>query len=133
MRMNAYIEYCVDGYHNVKVPVVSLRKQLQTIIKETADIFTAPFSVDVVINDIGRMSVGLDENTVLCYKSADLETQLTALGDLSAEGNVTFYFGDYSVMSRKYLIPYELALDVLEHWTETGELSGKVIWTDKLY
>ncbi len=131
--MNAYIEYCVDGYHNVKVPVVSLRKQLQTIIKETADIFTAPFSVDVVINDIGRMSVGLDENTVLCYKSADLETQLTALGDLSAEGNVTFYFGDYSVMSRKYLIPYELALDVLEHWTETGELSGKVIWTDKLY
>ncbi|MDE6728593.1 MAG: hypothetical protein K2J80_11750 [Oscillospiraceae bacterium] len=131
--MNVYIEYCVDGYHDVKVPVVSLREQLRTIKSETADIFTAPFAVDVVIDEIGRMSIGLDENTVLCYKSADLETQLTALGDLSAEGNVTFYFGDYSVMSRKYLIPYELALDVLEHWTETGELSGKVMWTDKLY
>lgn len=131
--MNTYIEYCVDGYHNVKVPVVSLREQLQTIKNETADIFTAPFAVDVVIDDIGRISIGLDENTVLCYKSVDLETQLTALGDLSAEGNVTFYFGDYSVMSRKYLIPYELASDVLEHWTETGELSGKVIWTDKLF
>lgn len=131
--MNAYIEYCVDGYHNVKVPVVSLREQLQTIKNETADIFTAPFAVDVVINEIGRMSVGLDENTVLCYKSADMETQLTALGDPNAEGNVTFYFGDYSVMSKKYLIPYELALDILEHWTENGELSGKVVWTDKLY
>lgn len=131
--MNAYIEYCVDGYHNVKVPVVSLREQLRTIKNETSDIFTAPFAVDVVIDEIGRMSIGLDENTVLCYKSADIETQLTALGDLSAEGNVSFYFGDYSVMSRKYLIPYELALDVLEHWTETGKLSEKVIWTDKIY
>lgn len=131
--MNAYIEYCVDGYHNVKVPIVSLREQLQTITDETADIFTAPFAADVVIDEIGRMSVGLDKDTILCYKSADLETQLTALGDLTAEGNAVFYFGDYSVMSRKYLIPYELALDVLEHWTETGELSGKVVWTDKLY
>lgn len=131
--MNAYIEYCVDGYHDVRLPVVSLREQLQTIKIETADIFTAPFAVDVVIDDIGKMSIGLDENTVLCYKSADLETQLTVLGDQSAEENATFYFGDYSVMSRKYLIPYQLALDVLEHWTETGELSGKVIWTDKIY
>ena len=133
MRMNAYVEYCVDGYHDVKAPVVSLREQLQTIGNETVNIFNAPFTVDVVIDEIGRMSIGLDKNTVLCYKSADLETQLTALGDLSAEGNVSFYFGDYSVMSRKYLIPYEIALDVLEHWTETGELSGKVMWTDKLY
>lgn len=131
--MNAYIEYCVDGYHDVKVPVVSLREQLQSIKNETADIFTAPFAVDVVINEIGRISIGLDKNTVLCYKSADTEAQLTSLGDLNAEGNVSFYFGDYSVMSRKYLIPYELALDVLKYWTETGELSGKVIWTDKLY
>lgn len=131
--MNAYIEYCVDGYHDVKVSVVSLREQLQSIKNETADIFTAPFAVDAVIDEIGRISIGLDENTVLCYKSADMETQLTALGNLSAEGNATFYFGDYSVMSRKYLIPYQLALDVLEHWTETGELSGKVIWTDKIY
>lgn len=131
--MNVYIEYCVDGYHDIKVPVASLREQLQSVKSETADLFTAPFAVDAVINEIGRMSIGLDKNTVLCYKSADSETQLTALGDLTAEGNVTFYFGDYSLMSRKYLIPYELALDVLEHWTETGELSGKVMWTDKLY
>lgn len=133
MRMNAYIEYCADGYNDVKVPVVSLHEQLQSIKGETAALFTAPFAVDAVINEIGRMSIGLDENTVLCYKSADLETQLTSLGDPNAEGNVTFYFGDYSAMSKKYLIPYELALDVLEYWTETGELSGKVVWTNKLY
>lgn len=54
--MNAYIEYCVDGYHNVKAPVAFLSEQLQSIKNETADIFTAPFAVDVVINEyrLGR-------------------------------------------------------------------------------
>lgn len=131
--MNAYIEYCIDGFHNVEAPVVSLHEQLRAIKNETTDLFTAPFGVDVVIDETGRMSIGLDENTVLCYKSTNLETQLTALGDLNAEGGAVFYFGDYSILSKKYLIPYRLALDVLEHWIETGELSGRVKWADKIY
>ena len=130
---NAYIEYCIDGYNNIVIRVDSLQEQLQKINEETCDIFKSPFSVDVIIEEIGRISIGLAEDTVLCYKSSDLETQLTALGDLLAEGNVSFYFGDYSLISKKYLIPYELALDVLKYWISTGNLSDKVIWTDELY
>lgn len=130
---NAYIEYCVDGYNDVVIKVYYLQEQLKKIKEKTFDIFKAPFSVDIVINEIGRMSIGLDEDTVLCYKSSDLELQLTALGDLFAEGNATFYFGDYSLISKKYLIPYELALDILNYWINTGNLSDKVIWTDQIY
>lgn len=65
---NAYIEYCVDGYNDVVIKVDSLQEQLKKIKEKTFDIFKAPFSVDIVINEIGRMSIGLDEDTVLCYK-----------------------------------------------------------------
>ena len=35
------------------------REQLHRIHDETEDIFSAPFSVDVVIEKIGTMSIGL--------------------------------------------------------------------------
>lgn len=70
------------------------------------------------------MSIALDDNTVLCYKSEDLEIQLTTVGDISAEGDVTIYFGDYSILSRRYFITYNLALDVLNDWIKTGEFEN---------
>lgn len=130
---NAYIVYCIDGHNDIAVKVVQLREQLQSIKEEASGIFSSPFSADVVIEEIGRMSIGLAEDTVLCYSSSDLEIQLTALGDMSAEGSTTFYFGDYSLISNKYLIPYELAFEVLNDWISTETLSDKVIWTDELY
>lgn len=130
---NAYIVYCIDGHNDISVKVDSLKEQLQKIKEEATGIFSSPFSVDVVIEGIGRISIALAEDTVLCYKSSDLEIQLTALGDMLAEGSTSFYFGDYSLMSNKYLIPYELAFEVLNNWISTGTLSDKVMWTDKLY
>ena len=130
------IEYCYDGYHDIRVDIdsfIGLQQQLEKIKKETMGIFTAPFSVDVVIDEIGRISIALDETTMLCYKSADLEFQLTAIGDLAAEGYATVYFGDYSIMSKKYLISYNLALDILDFWINTGKLSDQVSWTDKIF
>lgn len=132
---NFFVEYNIDGYNDIVINVDSfdsLKAQLQKIKKETEEIFTAPFSVDIVIEGKGRMSIGLDDNTVLCYKSEDLEIQLTAIGNASAEGYVTIYFGDYSILSKKYLITYNLALEVLRDWINTGELSDKVKWTDEL-
>ena len=130
---NAFIRYCIDGYSTIEIKVDSLREQLQRITNETSGIFSSPFSVDVVIKEIGIISIGLAQNTVLCYKSSDLQTQLTALGDINSEGNTSFYFGDYSLISNKYLIPYDLALDIINDWIKTGILSDKVIWTDALY
>lgn len=130
---NAFIRYCIDGYSTIEIKVDSLREQLQRITNETSGIFSSPFSVDVVIKEIGIIGVGLAPNTVLCYKSSDLQTQLTALGDINSEGNTSFYFGDYSLISNKYLIPYDLALDIINDWIKTGILSDRVIWTDALY
>ena len=129
----AYIEYCIDGYNDIVTEVGDLRGQLQGIKEQTANIFGCPFAVDIVIDGAGIMSIGLAENTVLCFKSADLETQLTALGDPLAEGTTVFYFGDHTLMSDKYLIPYETALKAVEYWLTTGSLSPGVNWTDKLY
>lgn len=56
---SASIEYCIDGYNTVVAKVNSLPEQLHRIHDETADIFSAPFSVDVVIEKIGTMSIGL--------------------------------------------------------------------------
>lgn len=132
---NFFVEYNINGYNDIIIHVDSfdsLQVQLQKIKRETEGIFTAPFSVDVVIEGKGRMSIALDDNTVLCYKSEDLEIRLTTVGDVSAEGDVTIYFGDYSILSRRYFITYNLALDVLNDWIKTGELSDKVRWTDEL-
>jgi len=130
------ISYCLDGYNEIKTEFDSfanLKKQLECIKEETTGLFSAPFSVDIVLDDIGFMSIGLADSTILCYKSWDFEEQLTAVGDLFEDGNITFYFGDYSLMSKKYLIPYSVALGVLEAWIATGELSDKVEWTHELF
>ena len=57
----AYIEYCINGYNLIEKDVVDLYNQLNEIKQETQDIFTAPFGVDIVINGIGRISIGLVE------------------------------------------------------------------------
>lgn len=81
-----YIEYCIDGYNLIEKDVVDLYNQLNEIKQETQNIFKAPFGVDIVIKGIGRISIGLAEQTVLCYKSDDYETQLTAVGNMEKSG-----------------------------------------------
>ncbi len=129
----ACIEYSIDGYNCKVIKAESLPQQLQMIKEQTRGISASPFGVDIVIENIGRMSIALADKTVLCYKSADLDVQLTALGDLHAEGNTSFYFDDLTLMSNKYLIAYEPALDAVIHWINTAELSDRISWTDVLY
>jgi len=131
----AYIEYCSDGYNLIRIDIIcfcELDSILRNIQEQTGSLFSCPFTVDIVLQDIGRISVGLADPTILCYCSADLNTQLSSVGNLSAEGTVSFYFGDYSVISSKHLIPYPLALKELEHFIDTKELSSSICWTQKL-
>ena len=131
-----YIEYSIDGHDVVKEDVPTfdmLKSHLLEIREKTSETFASPFSVDVVIEGVGRISIGLADQTVLCFSSADLETMLTSVGDLSAVGDVVFYFGDYSIMSKKHVIPYALGLSILEHWTSTGELGDMAKWTHDLF
>lgn len=127
------IEYCIDGYNIIEKDVVNLFDQLNEIEKETNNIFKAPFGVDVVISGIGRISIGLAAQTVLCYISDDYETQLTAVGDINAQGETMFYFGDYALMSNKYLIPFNSGVEIVNEWIKDGILPMRVDWTEELF
>ena len=133
---NVKIEYCIDGFdlRDEKInSFESLKSRLEEIKNEASDIIKSVFSVDVVVEDIGRISIGLDEKSILSYTSADFEETLTSLGDESALGETTYYFGDYSLMSNKYIVPYSEALNAIELWINHGELSAKIKWTETLY
>ena len=129
---NAYIEYCIDGYHLIKKEIVDIINQLNEIKQETQGIFMAPFGIDIVAQGLGRMSVALSDQTVLCYKSDDLEHQLTAIGNMEAHGETEFYFGDYSNMSDKYLISFDLAIAIIKEWLQCGMLPKTVNWTEEI-
>ncbi|MDR0489855.1 MAG: hypothetical protein LBH28_01225 [Oscillospiraceae bacterium] len=125
--------YCIDGYNEICETIDSfeyLRRRLTEIKLETSKIFNIIFTVDIVIEEIGRISIGLDENSIITYYNAVEDFYLTSLGDLSAEGSTSYYFGDHSLMANKYTIPYEVALEVLENWIIHGSLSDKVKWTE---
>lgn len=130
---NVFIEYCIDGHNIIKNEVKDIQKEFNNIKTQVENIFDAPFGVDVVIKGVGRMSIGLSEHTILSYKTEDLEIQLTAVGNIDSVGNIQFYFGEYTTMSNKYLIPYELGIKIINDWITTKELPKQVEWTDKIF
>ncbi len=86
-----------------------------------------------MIGGLGRISVGLDAKCILTYTSEDFEETLTSLGDETAQGETVYYFGDYTLMSNKYIIPYEQAVETIKVSANTGKLSKSIKWTDKLF
>ena len=134
----AKVIYCMDGYHSVEIPIKSLDELLfaferiksEALVERKVKVI---FSVDVVIEDVGRISVGLDQRCILSYTSEDFEKTLTSLGDENAEGETEYYFGDYTLMSNKYIIPCEDAIKVLDIWINSGKVSDSIKWTDKLF
>ena len=129
----AYIEYCIDGYNLIEKEVVDLNNQLNEIKQKVQNVFNAPFGVDIVVTGLGMISIGLAEQTILCYKTEDFEDQLTAVGDINVQGETMFYFGDYSLMSNKYLIPFNLGVEIINEWIKSGKLPTIVEWTEEIY
>ena len=86
-----------------------------------------------MIEGLGRISVGLDQRCILTYTSEDFEETLTSLGDETAQGDTMYYFGDYTLMSNKYIIPFDRAIEALKVCVDTGKLSESIKWTDKLF
>ena len=75
----------------------------------------------------------LDSKCILTYTSEDFEETFTSLGDETAQGETVYYFGDYTLMSNKYIIPYEQAMEAIKVSVDTGKLSKSIKWTDKLF
>lgn len=111
-----------------------LRDRLEAIRIEYGALLKIPYSVDLVRPGTGIMSVGLgDEEWMLFVYSEDRNLIASAFGDENAEGDVAFFFGDFTELSRKYLIPRDAALEAIQTWWETGKLSTKVGWTDRIF
>ena len=128
--------YCIDGYNAIEIPIGSLSELLSTfqkIVVETLPVIKIIFAADVVVEGAGRISVGLNQKCILAYTSEDFEETLTSLGDEDAKGNTWYYFGDYTLMSNKYIIPFDDAIKVLSIWIESGKLSDSIKWTEKLF
>ena len=133
---DTYIIYCLDGGDGIKIPIHSTDELfvcLQRIKAEALPVIDGIFSADVVIGGLGRISVGLDSKCILTYTSEDFEETLTSLGNETAQGETVYYFGDYTFMSNKYVIPYEQAMEALKVSVHTGKLSENIKWTDKLF
>jgi len=104
-----------------------------------------PYSVDLLRTEgavpddpttVERLSVGLGDDDgwmLFWFPAEDAQAPLSAVGDESAEGSVVFWFGDWSLLSRKYLVPRSAALEAIRAWFEEGVLSDVVAWTDQLY
>ena len=134
--LDVRLEYCIDGYNEKTEKVDSFESlivRLNEIKNEAATDIKVIFSVDIVNDDMGRLSIGLNDKSIVTYTSADYEETLTSLGDELAEGKTTYYFGDHSLMSNKYIISYKDALNVLETWITTGTLSREIKWTNELF
>lgn len=43
-----------------------------------------------------------------------------------------YYLGDYSLMSNRYVIPFDTALSAVDYWLCQGGLSDAIEWTDKI-
>ena len=128
--------YCIDGYNTIEIPIESIEEllyTLQQIVIEASSVIKSIFTADIVVEGAGRISVGLNQKCILAYTSEDFEETLTSLGDEEAEGNTLYYFGDYTLMSNKYIISFDDAVKVLRVWIKSGKLSDSIKWTDKLF
>lgn len=111
-----------------------LQQRLLTIRDQYRAVLNIPYAVDLVREGTGRLSVGLgDDEWMLFFYSEDGDVVLNSLGNDAAEGTVVFYFGDHTELSRKYLIPFQDALDVIKVWFEEGVLSDIIKWTEEIY
>ena len=115
------------SFDDLKLRLENIRDKYNALLKMS-------YSVDLVREGVGHLSVGLGyEQWMLFYYSEDGEMVLNSLGDEDVEGTVLFYFGDRTELSKKYLVPEENALEVIRVWFEQGELSDAIKWTEKIY
>ncbi len=113
-----------------------LCRRMEQLSLEYRALLHIPFSVDLVREGEGRMSVGLgEEQWMLFYTSEDGDVR-NSLGDMKATGTTVFFFGDYTdytELPNKYLVPAEKALEAVKFWFEEDKLSNDINWTTEIF
>lgn len=113
--------------------IQALVQRLDDLSREYEPIVRIAYAVDVV-GERGTMMVGMgQEGWMLSFAPKDDGEVQNSLGDATADGQAAFFFGDHTLVSRKYLIARDDALNALEHWCSTGRLNAGVRWTSALF
>lgn len=132
---NVTIEYCMDGYNDICENVKSfkqLENRLFEIKEQVSDDFGCIFTVDIVLANVGSLTVALDEKCILVFADVDKEVLYMSLGNPLAEGTTEYYLGDYTELSNKYIIRYAEGIKAIEEWISTNQLSNKIQWIDAI-
>lgn len=112
----------------------ALISRLAELSRQYEAIVRMPYAVDLVREGVGVLSVGLGtDEWMLSIFDAEGEMIKNSLGDRAAIGETSFYFGDHTLISRKYLVPKDAALEVVRLWWEKGEISSAIQWTDEIF
>jgi Immunity protein Imm1 len=113
----------------------SLLQALESLSARYEPVVHIPYAVDLVSDGAGRLSVGMGpEGWMLTYQPEDPDgLAANAVGDRSATGNTSFFFGDHTLVSRKYLVPKPRALHALREWWEFGRLDPALEWSNEIF
>lgn len=98
----------------------------------TADA-SLPILVDIrVPGFIVQIGLGLDPTFVIVNTGHENDGEyVVTVGDAKAEGMVEVYgCGTYSEMSRRNLVPHNMARDAVRHFVDSGVLSASVCWNN---
>jgi hypothetical protein len=110
-----------------------LKQRLSQLGNEYRTKLDIPYSVDLVIEGRGRLSIGLGDGEWMLFYTSEDGDMLSSVGDRNADGSVIFFFGDHTLLSRRYLVSKDQALSVIETWFEKGEISHAIDWTRELF
>jgi len=131
---NITLEYTSDGFDDISENIKNFNQlvnRLEKLKNEAAKKWDIVFTVDVIIENIGRISIALNDRSILSFMSEDIS--MTSLGDINAEGVKAYFFGAYTEMSNKYIVPYEDGLEAIKFWLENGIPGNQIKWTEELY
>lgn len=113
-----------------------LLARLDSIGPEFGHRHGVPYGVDLVRDEGGRLVIGVgNEQWILMFIPADEDNEpiVYSFGDPTETGRIRVYFGDVSLMSRKYLIARADALRAIQTWFDEGRLGDAVRWTETIY
>jgi len=126
----ATLSYCIDGHNIIEKTICPYTCWLVGFAQHEAEkVITAPFAVDITVEGKGVMSVAQtkDYGILSCYL-AEKDAYFISLGNEHATGEANYHFGDYCIMSNKYLIPKAKIEPAIKEWIKHGVLSKDIQW-----
>jgi hypothetical protein len=137
--MSAFLISC-DGFQEPCSDADYIISRIEQIAARQRELHGIPVAVELIradapiadLSSTESMSIGIgDGEWILFYYPGD-GSEHGSVGDDSAVGNTTFYFGDWTSLSRRYLVPKRAAIEAVRNWIETGEVGGSLRWTTEL-